>query len=76
MNVILHDELCEKYRFLILLLSKAGTWSGNLMLKHAHRDFPSDVFLLLETVGAKLNIGMSVAYCYIEKAQVRAARLF
>lgn len=27
------------------------------MVKHAHREFPSDVFLLLETVGAKLSIG-------------------
>ena len=28
-----------------------GTLAGNLMLKHAHNDFPSDVFLSLETVG-------------------------
>ncbi|KAK0047559.1 xanthine dehydrogenase 1, partial [Biomphalaria pfeifferi] len=31
-------------------------WAGNLMLKHANRDFPSDICLLLETVDAKLSI--------------------
>jgi xanthine dehydrogenase/oxidase len=33
-----------------------GTLAGNLMLKQAHTDFPSDVFLALATVGAKLEI--------------------
>ncbi|KAL3275092.1 hypothetical protein HHI36_019863 [Cryptolaemus montrouzieri] len=33
-----------------------GTLAGNLMLKHLHREFPSDVFLLLETFGATLVI--------------------
>ncbi|ODM92327.1 Abscisic-aldehyde oxidase [Orchesella cincta] len=37
----------------------AGTVAGNLMLKHAHREFPSDIFLLLETVAAKLRVGLS-----------------
>lgn len=27
------------------------------MLKHAHREFPSDIFLLFETAGATLRIG-------------------
>jgi xanthine dehydrogenase/oxidase len=31
-----------------------GTLAGNLMLKHAHNDFPSDVFVLLEAVGASI----------------------
>jgi xanthine dehydrogenase/oxidase len=34
----------------------AGTVGGNLMLKHAYPEFPSDLFLLLETVGATLVI--------------------
>ncbi|KAG4066736.1 hypothetical protein HA402_012803 [Bradysia odoriphaga] len=34
----------------------AGTIAGNLSLKHAHNEFPSDIFLLLETIGSKLNI--------------------
>jgi xanthine dehydrogenase/oxidase len=33
-----------------------GTLAGNLMLKHAHTDFPSDVFLILATVGAVLDV--------------------
>ncbi|XP_039288989.1 xanthine dehydrogenase isoform X2 [Nilaparvata lugens] len=33
-----------------------GTLAGNLSIKHQHRDFPSDVFLIFETVGARLNI--------------------
>ena len=33
-----------------------GTLAGNLMLKNAHNDFPSDVFISLETIGATLEI--------------------
>ena len=33
-----------------------GTLAGNLMLKNAHNDFPSDVFLTLATVGAILEV--------------------
>ena len=29
-----------------------GSIGGNLMLKHQYKDFPSDLFLLMETVGA------------------------
>ena len=35
---------------------QAGTIAGNLSIKHAHNEFPSDIFLLLETIGARLNI--------------------
>lgn len=37
-------------------LRNAGSIAGNLMLKHAHREFPSDLFVVLETVGAKVTI--------------------
>lgn len=30
------------------------------MLKHAHREFPSDLFVVLETVGAKISIGKTI----------------
>ena len=33
-----------------------GTIGGNLMLKHSYQDFPSDLFLLIEAIGAKLMI--------------------
>ena len=35
----------------------AGSWAGNLMLKYAHNEFPSDVFLLLAAAGGRLQIG-------------------
>lgn len=35
---------------------QAGTIAGNLSIKHVHNEFPSDIFLLLETVGAQLTI--------------------
>ncbi|KAG8328694.1 hypothetical protein J6590_104002, partial [Homalodisca vitripennis] len=33
-----------------------GTLAGNLSIKHASREFRSDIFLILEAVGAKLSI--------------------
>ena len=35
----------------------AGSWAGNMMLKHAHHEFPSDVFLLLAAAGGRIQIG-------------------
>lgn len=34
-----------------------GSWSGNLMLKHAHQEFQSDIFLTLLAAEAELTIG-------------------
>lgn len=33
-----------------------GTIAGNLMIKNAHREFPSDIFILLEAAGAVLTV--------------------
>ena len=33
-----------------------GSIAGNLMLKHAHNDFPSDIFNLLEAAGARIGV--------------------
>ena len=37
-------------------IRNVATWSGNLAIKRAHRDFPSDVLVALESAGAKLNV--------------------
>ncbi|XP_049766804.1 uncharacterized protein LOC126100259 [Schistocerca cancellata] len=34
----------------------AGTIAGNLILKHEHPEFPSDIFVMLEAVDAKIDI--------------------
>jgi xanthine dehydrogenase/oxidase len=33
-----------------------GSIAGNLMIKYAHHEFPSDLFLMLETAGAQIHI--------------------
>ncbi|KAK4872289.1 hypothetical protein RN001_016413 [Aquatica leii] len=33
-----------------------GTLAGNLYTKHEHHEFPSDIFVIFETVGAQLNL--------------------
>lgn len=33
-----------------------GSWSGNLAMKNEHLDFPSDVFICFESVGAKITL--------------------
>jgi xanthine dehydrogenase/oxidase len=33
-----------------------GTWAGNILIKHNHNEFPSDVFTCFETIGALLVI--------------------
>lgn len=36
---------------------QTGSWAGNLMLKHAHQGFQSDIFLTLLAAKAELTIG-------------------
>jgi xanthine dehydrogenase/oxidase len=33
-----------------------GTLAGNLMIKNKHNEFPSDIFITFETVGAKISV--------------------
>ena len=33
-----------------------GSWTGNVMLKHQHNDFPSDVCTLLHAGGAIIKV--------------------
>lgn len=33
-----------------------GTWAGNLVMKHNHIEFPSDVFICFETVGSLVTL--------------------
>ncbi|CAH0726811.1 unnamed protein product, partial [Brenthis ino] len=49
--VINHLELVAN-----VAIRNIGTIAGNLMLKHMHRNFPSDIFLLLQAIGAEVNI--------------------
>ena len=37
-------------------IRNSGTIAGNLMLKHGRNDFPSDIFILLEAVDAKVVV--------------------
>lgn len=39
-----------------VLMRNAGSIAGNLMIKHAHPDFPSDVFTMCEAAGGKVEI--------------------
>lgn len=34
----------------------AASWAGNLIMKYNHQDFPSDLYVILETVGAVLDL--------------------
>ncbi|XP_035826275.1 indole-3-acetaldehyde oxidase [Aplysia californica] len=43
-----------------VMVRNSGCIAGNLMIKHAHPDFPSDVFTFLEAAGAKVEIYDSV----------------
>lgn len=36
-----------------------ASWAGNLMMKHDHPEFPSDVFCIMEAVGATVDIGQA-----------------
>lgn len=40
----------------LLIFFQIGSLAGNLMIKHQHNFFSSDIFLLLETVGGQVTI--------------------
>ncbi|XP_055877626.1 uncharacterized protein LOC106059685 [Biomphalaria glabrata] len=39
-----------------VMVRNAGSIAGNLMIKHKHPDFPSDIFTVFEALGAKVDI--------------------
>lgn len=45
---------------------KVGTVGGNLALKNLHNEFPSDVFLLMETVGAVVTLSRYLTDLFIK----------
>ena len=47
-----------------MYMLQLGTVAGNLMLKHMYRDFPSDVYLLLEAIGAEMTLGKKIDDIY------------
>lgn len=51
MHLVKHIDLIAN-----VPVRNAGTIAGNLSIKHANKDFPSDMFLMLESVGAQLSI--------------------
>ena len=51
--------ISQKVR-LNLLEFQVGSWAGNLMMKHAHPEFPSDVFTIMEAAGAKVTLGRTI----------------
>lgn len=45
-----------KFFFYKVFYIQNGSIAGNLSIKHQHIEFPSDIFLILETAGATLTI--------------------
>lgn len=45
--------MCTLQYFVML---QAASIAGNLMIKHHHHDFPSDVFATTEALGSKVEI--------------------
>ncbi|RXG55648.1 Indole-3-acetaldehyde oxidase [Armadillidium vulgare] len=43
-----------------LAIRKVGSWAGNLMLKHLHKEFQSDIFVTLAVAEAVINVGNAV----------------
>ncbi|XP_070499173.1 uncharacterized protein [Chironomus tepperi] len=51
-----------------------GTLAGNLMIKNQHNEFPSDIFLLFETIGAVFKVVNSFESCLKEITDVDPKR--
>ena len=51
--------------FSIRFSSQRATWSGNLMLKNHHKDFPSDVFNIMTVLKASLYVGNTNIYVFV-----------
>ncbi|XP_066268463.1 uncharacterized protein [Branchiostoma lanceolatum] len=51
---MLAEHLCKVAN---VSVRNVGSWAGNLMMKHTHPEFPSDVFTIMEAAGAKVTVG-------------------
>ncbi|XP_063609254.1 uncharacterized protein LOC134783340 [Penaeus indicus] len=51
------DTLVRHWKYVAnVSVRNTGSWAGNLMLKHKHPEFPSDIFLTLLAVDAQLTL--------------------
>lgn len=57
----------------IKVFFQIGTIAGNLMIKHQHNEFQSDIFLILETFKATIIVGkvIEIIYCLSIKKNTR-----
>ncbi|KAK3885385.1 hypothetical protein Pcinc_010383 [Petrolisthes cinctipes] len=52
------DIIAKHWQFVAnVSVRNIGSWAGNLMMKHSHRGFQSDIYLTLLAAGAELTLG-------------------
>ncbi|XP_076057313.1 uncharacterized protein LOC143034854 [Oratosquilla oratoria] len=56
------ENLAQHWRVVAnVAVRNVGSWAGNLMMKHQHNEFPSDIFLTLLAVETKITIADAAA---------------
>ncbi|KAK4325143.1 hypothetical protein Pmani_004297 [Petrolisthes manimaculis] len=52
------DVIANHWQFVAnVSVRNIGSWAGNLMMKHSHRGFQSDIYITLLAAGAELTLG-------------------